>query len=256
MAKHPASKPTRPMIGLNMDYLPAGKNGSAQLRVHAGYADAIYQAGGMPIIISPALKDRDLEDIMSRLDGFLLTSGPLDMDPRRLGMNPHPAVQPMPARREEFDRALCKIILDRQMPVLAVSLGMLELNVVAGGSIFLHLPSDSPKTFPHKDLTGGVHRHLVLLEPGTRLDAIYGGTEVRVNSYHQQAVNQLAPGFKIAAKASDGVIEAFESVERDWYCIGVQWHPHSETASALDMQLFESFVQACTRKEMALQLAA
>jgi putative glutamine amidotransferase len=120
----------------------------------------------------------------------------------------------------------------------------------------MHLPEEQPKALPHKDPTGGPHRHIVLLEPNTRLDSVYGGGEIRVNSYHHQAVQNVAPGFRICAKAPDGIIEAIESEDPDWFAIGVQWHPHSETASALDMQLFESFLQACAKQEMKLQLAA
>jgi putative glutamine amidotransferase len=256
MAKHNA-KQTRPLIGINTDYAPGGKNGSAQLRLHAGYADAIYAAGGLPIIISSALQEKDLQQqVFPLLDGFLLTGSPLELDPARLGMNRHPAVQPMPARREDFDRLLCKMIVERKLPCLAVAAGMLEMNVACGGTIYAHLPSENPKAFPHKDEGGGVHRHLVLLEQNTRLDAVYGGGELRVNSYHLQAVNQLAPCFRPAAKSCDGIIEAYETVDARWHCTGVQWHPHSETASALDMQLFESFVQAATKRELALAMAA
>jgi putative glutamine amidotransferase len=46
---------------------------------------------------------------------------------------------------------------------------------------------------------------------------------VLVNSYHHQAVKDLAPGFRITAKSPDGVVEA---IECDSYpAIGVQFHP-------------------------------
>ena len=61
--------------------------------------------------------------------------------------------------------------------------------------------------------------------------------------------SRSAAGLRISAQAPDGVIEAIETVDPNWFCIGVQWHPESETASALDMQLFEGFVQACIRAE-------
>lgn len=251
------SAPTRPLIGVNLDFMPAGKMAGAQLRLHAGYAEAIYAAGGMPIFLPPVCKDQELATLLDRLDGFLLAGGPLDMDPKRLGMEPHPAVQPMPSKREDYDRAVCKYIMERKMPVLAVALGMQELNVVCGGTLYLHLPEDMPKALPHKDLTGGPHRHAVNLMPKTLLDKIYGGGEIRVNSYHHQAIKQVAPKFQVSALSLDGVIEAYESTDPHWFCIGVQWHPHSETASALDMQLFESFVSNCAQKGVSsLRIAA
>ena len=39
------------------------------------------------------------------------------------------------------------------------------------------------------------------------------------------------------------------------FCLGVQWHPESDSASALDMQLFECFIQASIRHAEPLQLA-
>ena len=120
--------------------------------------------------------------------------------------------------------------------------------------MFLHLPLDVPKALPHFDPTGAPHRHIILLEPNTRIDEIYGGGELRVNSRHHQAVNTLGKGMRVGAKSPDGVIEAIEAEDQDWFCLGVQWHPEADTASALDMQLFECFVQAATRESPRLQL--
>jgi len=119
--------------------------------------------------------------------------------------------------------------------------------VFAGGTLHLHLPVDNPKAMPHFDQTGAPHRHMVLIEPNTRLDDIYGAPELRVNSTHHQAVNQIGKRMRVAAKAPDGVIEAIESTDPNWFCVGVQWHPEAETASALDVQIFECFVMAAVR---------
>ena len=143
------------------------------------------------------------------------------------------------------------------MPVLAIGLGMQQLNAALGGELFLHLPEELPRALPHFDPScQGPHRHAVLIEPGTRLDEIYGGGEIRINSAHHQAVRQVGDGLRVGARSPDGVIESIESTDPHWFCVGVQWHPESETAYALDTQLFESFIQACLRQAQPLQLAA
>ena len=60
---------------------------------------------------------------------------------------------------------------------------------------------------------------------------------------------------RVGALAPDGIIEAIESTDANWFCIGVQWHPEADTATALDLQLFECFIQACLRQEAVLQAA-
>jgi putative glutamine amidotransferase len=247
--------PTRPTIGVNADFTPAGKSIIAHLRLPIGYIDAITAAGGLPVVIPPLGKDFDPDALLDRLDGVLLSGGN-DLDPRRHGLPTHPAVQPMAERRDESDRLLVRLILDRRIPVLGVGLGLQQLNVALGGTLYLHLPEEQPRAMPHRDATGAPHRHIVLVEPNTRLEEIYGGGEIRVNSAHHQAVRQAAPGLRVCARAPDGVIEAIEAVDPNWFCVGVQWHPESETSSALDAQLFECFVQACLRQAQPLPLAA
>ena len=247
--------PTRPFIGLNADYVPASKVNNPFIRLSAGYLDAVVTAGGLPVVIPPLGKDINVDAWLDRLDGFILTGG-LDMDPRRVGLPSHSSVQPLSERRDESDRLLIRRVLERRLPVLGIGLGMQQLNVLCGGSLHLHLPQDMPRAMPHRDPTGEAHRHTVLIEPNTRMEEIYGAGEIRVNSCHHQAVRQLGADLRAGARAPDGVIEAIESTDPHWFCVGVQWHPESETASALDMQLFESFIQACLRQARPLQLAA
>ncbi len=247
---------TRPFIGINADFVPANKHNAAHIRLNSGYFDSILAAGGLPVLLPPLNKEAEIDAFLDRVDGVILSGG-LDLDPKRYGQPTHPAVQPMPERRDENDRVLVRRVIQRQLPVLGIGLGMQQLNVACGGSLYLHLSEEMPRAMPHWDPScRGPHRHAVLLEPNTRLDEIYGGGEIRVNSSHHQAVRTVGARLRVCALAPDGVIEATEAVDPNWFCVGVQWHPESDTASALDMQLFECFIQACLRQAQPLELAA
>ncbi|MSQ97079.1 MAG: gamma-glutamyl-gamma-aminobutyrate hydrolase family protein [Gemmataceae bacterium] len=247
---------TRPLIGLNVDFIAATKTTKPHLRLNQGYAEAVLEAGGLPILMPILAKEAEIRTFLDRVDGFILTSG-LDMDPRRLGMPKHHASQPMHERRDEHDRLLVKILIERQLPVLGIGVGMHQLNVACGGNLFMHLPEDCPRTMPHCDPScSGPHRHLVNMKAGSRLEEIYGGTELLVNSNHHQAVRQVGAQFRVAAVAPDGVIEAMEALDPNWFCIAVQWHPEADSSSALDAQMFECFVQTCLRLAPSLAMAA
>lgn len=250
------ASPSRPIIGLNADFIPAGKATKPHLRLNQGYTESVLTAGGLPILMPLLERESEIAAFLDRVDGFILTGG-LDMDPRRMGLPRHHAVQPMHERREERDRTLVRMVMERQMPVLGIGVGMHQMNLACGGSLFMHLPEDCPRTMPHADSScSGPHRHLVNLKAGTRLEEIYGGTELLVNSNHHQAVNKVGSHFRIAAIAPDGVIEALEALDPNWFCVGLQWHPEADASCALDLQLFECFVQSCVQQSPSLALAA
>jgi putative glutamine amidotransferase len=177
----------------------------------------------------------------TQLDGFVLIGGH-DLDPRRDGFMLHPSVRTMDRHRETFDRMLIDLIADRRMPVFGIGAGMQLLNVWAGGNLFLHLPEDLPEAIPHKDLQDSGHRHGLEVTPGSLMDRVYGDGEIRVNSMHHMAIDEVAPGFAVTARCPDGVIEAIESESPEWFAFGTQFHPEADSASALDIRIFEEFV--------------
>jgi putative glutamine amidotransferase len=236
----------RPLIGINLDLRPASKGSGSWSVLHTGYFDCILLAGGLPVLLPPLVKEHDIGPLFEKLDGLLLTGGE-DLDPRKMGLAPHPSVRMMPERRETADRLLCKLAQQRKLPTLGVGVGMQELNVANGGGLYLHIPEDLPKSLPHRDPQGGLHRHVVTMQKKTTLEDIYGNDEILVTSYHHQAVRKVAPGFAVGALSPDGVIEAIEWTGEDWFCIGVQWHPENEGHISLDMQLIEAFVSQAAK---------
>jgi putative glutamine amidotransferase len=168
----------------------------------------------------------------------------------------HPAVRPMEPRRESFDRTLMQLVAERRLPVFGIGVGMQLLNVSQGGNLYLHLPEDLPQALPHKDLQDPAHRHGLELVPGSLMERVYGDGEIRVNSMHHMAVDEVAPGFRVTARCPDGVIEAIESQMDDWFALGTQFHPELDSASAIDVRIFEEFVDGTKERSRSLRMVA
>ncbi len=242
---------TKPMIGINGDFRAPRNDGFAISWFNTGYYDSVIAAGGIPVLIPPMAEDDDLIQLLETLDGIVLAGCNLDLEPVRLGFEKHPSSRAMPTRREEFDRRLCKLVVEKKIPTLAIGSGMQTLNIVCGGTLFQHIPEDFQKALHHRDPVETTLRHIIDIVPGTRCDSIYGPGEIRVNSQHHMSIDQVAHLFKVSATSPDGVVEAYESVDENWFCFGAQWHPENESASALDMQVFEHFLEAAQPAEPA-----
>lgn len=246
---------SKPVIGINADYRAAAGDYPAVSYVTAGYYDAILKAGGLPMIVPPLEDTEDIHEVLSIVDGMLLVGG-ADLDPRRDGWMLHPTVKPLDPRREVFDRKLARLIVERRIPVFGIGVGMQLLNVTMGGNLMLHIPEDRPNALPHRDPIDPAHRHTLEIVPGSLLDRVYGDGELRVNSRHHMAVDEVAPGMVVTATCPDGIIEGFEYGSPDWFAIGTQFHPEADTASALDMRIFEEFICGVKENHEAVRLVA
>lgn len=235
----------KPVIGVNADYRSARKDVPAFSYLAAGYFDSIQRAGGIPVVLPPLEEQEDLDRLLDLLDGVVLVGG-ADLDPRRDGYMLHPSVRLMDPRREDFDRMLMRSIAQRKIPVFGIGCGMQLLNVMMGGTLHLHVPEDLPRALPHRDNIDPAHRHALEVVMGSIMERVYGEGEIRVNSMHHMAIDDLAPGFAVTARCPDGVTEAIESIQNDWFAMGTQFHPQSDSASALDLRIFEEFIAGIT----------
>ena len=233
----------KPIVGMNADYRGRDGQRPPYSFVSAGYFDRILDAGGIPVILPPITDRADIKRVLQKLDAFVLVGGP-DLDPRRDGFMLHATVRPMDARREDFDRTLMDLLGQMRIPTFGIGAGMQLLNVSQGGNLFLHIPEDLPTALPHRDPQDPAHRHGLEIVPGSIMGRVYGDGEIRVNSMHHMAIDELAEGFQITARCPDGIIEAIESCREDWVAIGTQFHPESDSASALDGRIFEEFLMA------------
>ena len=245
----------KPLIGLNADYREPQNEAPDFSYLAAGYADCIVRSGGIPVVIPPLEDVEDIDCLLDTLHGFVLIGGQ-DLDPNRDGFMRHPSVRTMNPRREDFDRLLAERIVKRRMPVYGIGVGMQLLNITLGGNLFLHLPEDMPSAVPHKDPQDPGHRHGLEVIPGTLLEEVYGDGEIRVSSMHHMALDEVAEEFEISARSPDGVIEAIESNQENWFAIGTQFHPETPAATALDSRIMEEFVAGVKGRNGMLRLVA
>jgi putative glutamine amidotransferase len=235
---------TKPLIGVNLDYRASRKDSPAFSFLHAGYCNALMKSGATPLLIPHLVDESDMQRVLDLLDGMLFVGG-ADLDCRNDGYMLHPSMRLLDRRREDFDRQMMGLVAERRMPVMGIGCGLQLLNVSQGGNLFLHISEDLPKALPHLDAMDPNHRHALQIEMGTIMERVYGEGEIRVNSMHHMAIDAVAPGFAVTARCPDGVVEAIESTT-DWFAFGTQFHPESESASALDLRIFEEFVVGIT----------
>jgi putative glutamine amidotransferase len=218
------------------------------------YESAVAKAGGEVRVLSPA--DDRLPAALEGADGVLLTGG-ADVDPALYGESAHPTVEVDP-ERDEYEIALARLAIARDLPVLAICRGAQVLNVAAGGTLIQDIPSAEDSALAHSVVEPRTAiAHDVRVSPASTLAQLLAGDldadgRVPVNSRHHQSVRDVAPGFVVNAVAPDGIVEGLEKPGA-CFCVGVQWHPENFWRTGAFGGLFEGFVKAAAeRKRKAL----
>ena len=187
----------------------------------AEYSRAIAAAGGVAVQIP--LIPTMAPELAARLEGFVLSGCPADVDPARFGQGRHPEVKAVCSERDETDFGILEGAFREKKPVLGICFGVQSLNVFLGGTLIQHIPEALPGALEHQ---GHHARHAVLPEPGSRISDWAGaGGEIVVNSTHHQSIEKLGKGLRVTARSPDGVIEAVEGKFAEHFVLGVQWHP-------------------------------
>jgi putative glutamine amidotransferase len=198
------------------------------------------------VLIPLNLSTGALRAIFERLDGLLLTGG-ADVDPKHYGEAIHEKCGQIDQVRDTVELTLTRWALAEGLPILAICRGIQVLNVAAGGTLYQDIASQMPGSLKHDcwpDYPRNYPAHQVTVNGDSILAAVLGQGRVAVNSTHHQAVKDLAPGFRVVARALDGVIEAIEGCGHP-FAVGVQWHPEELVEDAPPMRrLFEEFVSA------------
>ncbi len=159
----------------------------------------------------------------------------------------HETMYDVDDERDQFELALVRQARDRGTPMLAICRGMQVANVALGGDLVLDIPSETSHALVHYSRGSDVFlaHQRVRLDPGSRLAALLGTTQVMVNSMHHQAVRRPGAGLRPVGWADDGVVEAMEPANGKWPLLGVQWHPECLVGhDPFARRLFEALVEA------------
>jgi putative glutamine amidotransferase len=213
--------------------------------MRADYVRSVARSGAVPLVLPP-LPAEAANTVLDRLDGLLLSGG-IDVDPALYGRPRHPKLGRVDRERDDFELALTRDALRRDLPILAICRGQQVLNVATGGTLIQDIPSELEGAVTHAAPGKRTRRsHPVEVVAGSKLHEILGPGPLTVNSFHHQAIDDLGAGLTISGRCpEDGVIEAVEMKDR-CFVLGVQWHPESFWKEAVSFQsLFDAHAAAC-----------
>jgi putative glutamine amidotransferase len=244
---------TPPLIGIStsevrfpqdVDQTEHAEPPRRELAVGVTYAEAVEQAGGVPVVLAPVAVQM-IDALLSRLDGLCISGGP-DLHPSFYGADPHPELGPTFPDIDRFELAILRHAQARGLPVLAICRGMQLLNVSRGGTLCQHVPERVDGSVVHRQTQPGrFATHGVRVARASRLGALLGSDQLDVNSFHHQAVDRVGTGLHAVAWSPDGIVEAVET-DAQHFTLGVQWHAESLVHDTPHAALFTALVRAAT----------
>lgn len=181
------------------------------------YIQSVIQAGGAPVVIPATTDLRVLTAVVQDLDGILMSGGG-DINPLFVGEEPLPALQDVDTLRDRYDLLLIRLASNRQIPLMGICRGHQMLNAVFGGTLYQDIYSQA-------DTDVIKHSQKMAREEASHTVHLEDGCVIAVNSFHHQAVKDVAPEFVQTAVAPDGINEGMRHPEKSVF--SVQWHPEA-----------------------------
>lgn len=234
-----------PIIGVT----PSANDNKLGVRTHnlaVDYTQAIERAGGIPVILPLHVKATD--SLIDMLDGIVFSGGG-DIEASLFNQENHETVGGTDAERDAFEMKMMETAFARDMPILAICRGVQVMNVQQGGDLIQDIPSqtDTKKEHAQRNQKVGEHDTFDEIEIGDGDNPFARATGVgklSINSFHHQALGNVASSLEVVAKSDDGIVEAVYAPKQT-YAVGTQWHP--ERLSAKDEQnqsLFNNLIEA------------
>lgn len=215
-----------------------------RIYVNKDYISAVIAAGAVPLMIPMEDSEDNLQASLELVDAVIFSGGH-DITPFRYGEEPHAKLHDICPERDAFDFLLYRLAKEKKLPILGICRGYQLMNVAEGGSLYQDLSLKSTESFKHSQGHGpSIATHTMKVEAGSKLAQILGKEEIRINSFHHQAIKDVAKSLKVSGKALDDVVEAVELTDYP-FGIGVQFHPEmlqakDETIKKIFLTLVEA----------------
>lgn len=181
------------------------------------------------ILLFPVASLTDLEKVATMCDGLLLTGRKIDVNPKLYGEIPvkETFLSDYYKLEDELDFSLIRAFNRLNKPILGICAGIQVINVCFGGSLYQNICNHSTKD--------DLNIHSIQIAKNSFLEKCYGSDSIEVNSFHHQAIKDVAENFKVTAFSEDGIVEAIEYKN----ILGVQWHPEQMK----DIKFFRKFIE-------------
>ncbi len=236
-----AAAPRKPLIGLPLARGPVAGTEMVNQSVGDPYVEALVNFTGGLVLGLPALGEAaDLGAITGLIHGLMLPGGRSNIEPHHYGAPPFPDDEPIDPARDKMLFPLIRACIEQGIPILGTCRGLQEINVALGGSLHYRV-NELPGRLDHRMRPGAPRdeifapRHALNLTPGGLFEELAGGPQVMTNSLHGQAVERLADGLEVEARAADGTIEGIRlpgakafTAAGQWH---MEWHPENHTLS-------------------------
>lgn len=196
----------------------------------------------LPVVEDPST----IRQQIALVDGIVLSGG-YDVNPYHYGEEPTALLEEIHPERDAYELQAIKFADELKKPLLGICRGMQILNVAYGGTLYQDISHAPGERVKHRQKAKRFEpTHTVDVVEGTMLHEIVDTPTLATNSFHHQAIRELAPGFVVNAQARDGVIEGIE-MPGDRFMLALQWHPEMMAPTDPSMQaLFKYFIKAVT----------
>ena len=232
----------KPIIGI----FPSYNEETKQIFLNQSYFDAIIKSGGIPVALPLLQDEKIILETINRFDGIILSGGS-DINPKYYNQINSGKSLEINSFRDESEEKIVRVLIESDIPVLGICRGMQAINVFCGGSMIQDIPSEYETEISHSLTKPEIAFHKISVEKSSPLSEIMGFGEHIVNSYHHQAIKEIATGFSVCATAEDGLIEAIYHKNKKFF-LGVQWHPERDHETAVkNKDILDEFIKICSK---------